>query len=195
MLHPVARDRGLREAALFAGATLLWVVLGLLTFLLSLHAAHAQGIAAGLPAVGPSAGVQYADEAIKAVLGVVVTGLLAWISRHVRDALLRQALNMALGRAALYAQSFLEHEAAGLDGVQARNAAVAMGVAYLRNFVPGVLGRFGLTPQHLADMLTAELTRLGVLPKGVPSSAVADPVAAAPPASVAAPVQAAPVAA
>jgi hypothetical protein len=117
--------------------------------------AHAQAAV-----VGPSAGVTYLDEAIKGVFGAVLSALVAWVALHVRNALLRQAINLALSRAGALALDFMTAQAGTLDAVALRHTAVGRAVSYMLSTMPKALRTFGITPDRVTDMVSAELAKL-----------------------------------
>jgi hypothetical protein len=100
------------------------------------------------------------DEGGKALIGCVVTAILAWIGVHVRNALFRQAIDMAVRRAGGLAYDALASAEGSLSRAVLKNQAIEKGVNYMLARVPGALKTMGVKTGDLGPMVKAELGTL-----------------------------------
>lgn len=111
-------------------------------------------------------------------LGVGLPLIVAWIGRHVSNAALRDALDMAVKRAGGIAYDYMAARAGGMTTSQARIQAVNAGYDYLANSVPDILRSFGVQPETMKEMVHGELGKLLAVDPNVTVPIPARPVPA-----------------
>jgi hypothetical protein len=100
------------------------------------------------------------DEGGRAVIATVGAALATWVTLHVRSALIRYAINMAVKRAGGLAYETLASAEGGLRNIVLKNRALEAGANYLIAQVPGLLRKAGIEHSRLGQMVRGELGRL-----------------------------------
>jgi hypothetical protein len=122
-----------------------------------------------------AAGTQIATDPVKDLvityvipaLGIAITGLLsvavqrlwAWLGIKMDDSA-RAVLDAATSRGIAFAEHALDAKIASLPkSIDVRNAVAAEAINYVAPKVPDALARLGITPEQLADRVTATVTQ------------------------------------
>lgn len=98
------------------------------------------------------------------LLGAVVLALAGWAVTKFgkklgleNDAKIRQYLDEAIKNGVAFAEQKLKEQAGKIDEVDVKNAKVAEAANYVIKAVPDAIKHFGVTPEKLADLVTARL--------------------------------------
>jgi hypothetical protein len=97
-----------------------------------------------------------------------------------QQAVIQQAIGAAATRGAGIAYQALATAGANIGNIPVHNAAVAGGVNYVLNSMADTIKAAGITPDHISNMVTAELGKLMAVDAGVTIGAVASIPAPAP---------------
>lgn len=135
----------------------------------------------------------WAEHFVLATAGLVLTAcaplLTGWVRTHLRIAAgsaLSTDLGNAVTAAAQLALDAISSVAEHNRTIELHNSAVAMGVKYVLGAAPAAVTALGLTPDHLAAMVSGEVSKaLGARPQ--PKSTVTAPTPVSTPASAPAP--------
>jgi hypothetical protein len=104
---------------------------------------------------------------IVAALGSFLTQKLSKYLNAAQQQVLQKSLADAAGRGAALAYSALATTGSTIADVPIHNAAVSVGVNYVLNAMTDTIKASGVTPDHVASMVTAELGKLLAADAGV----------------------------
>lgn len=131
-----------------------------------------------------------AGVAVLAALASWLTGKLSKYLNAAQQQVIQKAMGDATARGAALAYSALVTTGTDISNIPVNNAAIATGANYVLNSMTDTIKAAGITPEHVATMVTAELGKLLAADPGV---TVSTPPALPAPAPQAAPRPAAPV--